>query len=72
MKGEIAKLWREYKEVCVKKECEYFEYVIKTFGSLLYTPNKDNKPTFEGFMDYMETQAKLDENLVTNYSENDE
>lgn len=53
MKDELLKLWNEYREDCSKREQEYFKNVVEKYGPQLYAPNKNNQPTFEGFMTYL-------------------
>lgn len=55
MKKEIVKLWNDYLVDCSKKESEYFQHVVNQFGPTMYSPNKANKPSFEGFMTYLST-----------------
>lgn len=58
MKEEIIKLWNEYLVDCSNREREYFQYVMKNYGPSLYAPNKENQPSFEGFMTHLSTQVK--------------
>lgn len=57
MKEEIVKLWNKYTEVCKQREHKYFDYVVKNYGSQMYTTNKANTPSFEGFMDFLVAES---------------
>ncbi len=56
MKEELKQLWKEYSDDCKRREQEYFEAVVRDFGPYLYAPNKNNLPSFEGFMDFISSR----------------